>query len=262
MNIPTLTVPDFSELKDIVYSLWERVKAEMLIDLQVEEKDGKELVTRIDRLIELEARKLIKQEFWNVNFLWEEFPDEDNGSDIIFIIDPLDGTESFINREFNTTISIWIQQDWKLVHGVVYDFMKDILYEGAETSTSYMQKNKIPLLRQNYSDQTRVLVSGRWEDVEEIQEKLKVYPHIRVTRSYGSIALQTVQTWTWNYEWYIRAGKMKQWDIAGAAPFIQSLDDTSILSRTWEEFNYHSCKDGLIVVRNSFKDEFLEILDV
>ena len=73
MNIPTLTVPDFSELKDIVYSLWERVKAEMLIDLQVEEKDGKELVTRIDRLIELEARKFIKQEFWNVNFLWEEF---------------------------------------------------------------------------------------------------------------------------------------------------------------------------------------------
>lgn len=262
MNIPTLTVPDFSELKDIVYSLWERVRAEMLLDLQVEEKDGKELVTRIDRLIELEARKFIKQKFWNVNFLWEEFPDENNGSDITFIIDPLDGTESFINREFNTTISIWIQQDWKLIHGVVYDFMKDILYESAETSTSYMQKNKIPLLRKNYSHQMRVLVSGRWEEVEKIQEILKAYSHIRVTRAYGSIALQTVQTWAGNYEWYVRAGKMKQWDIAGAAPFIQSLDDTSILSRTGQKFNYHSCQDGLIVVRNSFKDEFLEILNI
>ncbi|MCH2189171.1 hypothetical protein MK079_05090, partial [Candidatus Gracilibacteria bacterium] len=115
--------PDFGELKNIVFHLGDRIKEEMIQDLQIEQKSGKELVTRIDPLIEQQARKLIKQQYGNVNFKGEELKNENNGSDITFIIDPLDGTESFIHRDFNTAISIGIEYKGVLVHGIVYDFM-------------------------------------------------------------------------------------------------------------------------------------------
>jgi len=261
-TLNTLKITDFSELKNIIYSLWEIVKQEMFKNLEIEEKSWAELVTRIDRLIEIEARKLIKSHYWKVNFLGEEFPNEDNGGDITFIIDPLDGTESFIHREFNTTISIWVELWWKLVHGLVYDFMKNILYEGGKESFQYIGNRKIPLLRHTVSNKTRVLVSGRWQAVEDIQKILKENPQIQVTRAYGSVALQTVQTGAGNYEWYVRVWKIKKWDIAWAAPFIQNLGDTSILSREWNTFNHHSPEAGVIVVRNSFQDDFLKILDL
>jgi len=252
--------PDFSKLKDIVYSLWEIVKQEMFTELDVEEKYGNELVTRIDKLVETTARQMIKSEFGNVNFLWEEFPDEDNGSDTSFIIDPLDGTESFINREFNTTISIWVEIWWSLVYGIVYDFMKDILYEGNELGKIYMQKKHIELLRKKFSNQTRVLVSGRWQEVTDLEERLKQYPQLRVTRAYWSVALQAVQTWAGNYDGYVRAGKMKKWDIAWATPFIEQMQDTSILARDGSPFDFNNPEDWVIVVRDSFREEFLEIV--
>lgn len=253
--------PDFSSLIKIVQELGEQVKVEMLTGLEVEEKDGKELVTHIDRLIELRARELIKQEFWAVNFLWEEFPDEDNWSDITFIIDPLDGTESFINQEFNTTISIWVKLWDKLVYGLVYDFMKWILYKGWEVTEKFIHTTRVPLLRQNYWEQIRVLVSWRGQDVEDIQARLREHPEIRMTRAYGSVALQTVQTGAWNYDWYVRAWKIKTWDIAWAVPFIQSLDDTSVLSREWTAFDFNNPESWIIVARNYFLDEFLSIIN-
>ncbi len=256
----TSTVNNFSELQNIVYILWERVKTEMFQNLEIEEKSWTELVTRIDKLIEKEARRLIKQQFWNVNFLGEEFPNEDNGSEITFIIDPLDGTESFIHREFNTTISIGVEIAWKLAYGLVYDFMRNILYEGWKESFQYIGRKKIPLLRQSFSDKTRVLISGRWQELEDIQGILKENPQIQVTRAYGSVALQTVQTGAGNYEWYVRVWKIKKWDISGGAPFINGLSDTSIFSRNGNTFDHHFPEDWVIVVRDTFQENFLKIL--
>lgn len=78
----------------------------MFSPLRVEIKNASELVTRIDKLLETRAREMITETYGNVGILGEEFPDTTSTSNIRFIIDPLDGTESFIHREFNTTISI------------------------------------------------------------------------------------------------------------------------------------------------------------
>ena len=262
MNSLNSPSPDFSPMRDIIYELWNKIKTEMFQWLEIEEKSGTELVTRIDRLIESLARELIKKQFWNVNFLWEEFPDEDNGSDITFIIDPLDGTESFIYREFNTTVSIGVEIWWKLVTWFVYDFMRDILYEGWKESSLYIANTKLPLLRENITNKTRILVSGRWQEVEDIQTTLRKTQNMQVTRSYGSVALQTVLTGAGSYDGYVRVWKVKPWDIAGAIPFIDWLKDTQVYSREWKELDYKNPDSWLIVVRNDLRKELFQILDI
>ncbi len=232
----------------------------MFSPLRVEIKNASELVTRIDKLLETRAREMITETYGNVGILGEEFPDTTSTSNIRFIIDPLDGTESFIHREFNTTISIWVELDGKIIHGVVYDFMRDILYEWWEKSQTYLHKNPWPLLRENYNWQIKVLLSGRWEEVEEMRTKLRSIDDIQLTQMYWSVALQASQTATWWYDAYLRVGRLKTWDIAGAAGFIHGLDDTSILSRSWDDFNHLAPEQWVIVVRNGLKKRFLELV--
>jgi len=261
MNTPIETpTPDFSPLKSIVYSLWETVRKEMFSGLEVETKDGKELVTRIDRMIEKQARQMIHWEFGNVNFLGEEYPDADNGSDITFIIDPLDGTESFINREYNTTISIGVEIWGVLVYGIVYDFMKDVLYEWGAESKVFFKKQAIPLLREKFSSNIRVLISGRWEEVENMYNTFRSKEGFHVTRMYGSVALQMMQTGWGTHDAYIRVGKVKPWDVSWGTPFIQNLPDTQIFARNGSSFNHHTPEQWLIIVRNRFQEQFLNIV--
>ncbi len=260
MNTHISNTPDFSPLKGITYRLWEIVRKNMFWDLQIEEKSGAELVTWIDRKIEQEAKKLITQEFWKVDFLWEEFGNEENGSEIRFIIDPLDGTESFINREFNTTISIWVEVSGVLQYGIVYDFMKDILYEWGSESSLYFQDTQIPLLTERYSKQTRILISGVWEEVSKLKEKLREQKNIKITQMYWSVALQATQTASGNYDAYIRSWKIKPWDIAGAASFAHWVPDTQILSRRGQVFDHRTPEQWVIIVKNTLADELLNII--
>ena len=251
---------DFSHLKNIIYDLWKQVKVNLFQNLEVEKKSWKELVTWLDKMIETEARRLISAKFWKVNYVWEELDNEDTWSEITFIIDPLDWTESFINRDFNTVISIWVKLWDKLVYWVVYDFMKDILYEGDSDSNMYFQNNKIPFFRENYSDKIRILISWR-NDIKEVREKLEQHSDLRITRAYWSVALQIAQTWAWNYDWYVRAWKIKLWDIAWITPFITWISDTQLLSRDWNTFDYDNPEDWVIVVRKNFQDRFLEMIN-
>lgn len=258
----TKTLPDFSVLQEIVYRLWEIIQHEMFSDLNISEKNGKELVTRIDTMIEERARRMIKQHIWNVNFLWEEYWYEDNWSEITCIIDPLDGTESFINREFNTSISIAVEYNGELVYGVVYDFMKDILYTSDDHCSLYLHKKPLQKLTRWFSQQVRVLISGRWTGVYKAKRQLRKIPNIQITHSYGSIALQAAQTLSWNYDGYVRTWKTKTWDIAWAAACIGKKNDVSIYSRDGSQFDHHLPEAWLIIVNNVFKDQLFTTLQL
>lgn len=252
---------NFSELKDIIYELWNILRENMFWNLEVEEKTWNELVTWLDRMLEKKAKELITKQFWKVNFLWEEFGIEDNDSEITFIIDPIDWTESFINREFNSTISIWVEIAGEIKYWIVYDFMSDLMYEWWYESKLHYKNKEISLLRQNFTDQIRVLVSGLWDEVLEIQDKISKHNDLRLTRWYGSVALQAVRTWAGSYDWYVRAWKTKTWDIAWGTWFIKWLWDTEILSRDWGEYDHNNTDDWVIVVRKWFKERFLEVVN-
>ncbi len=253
---------NFSQVKYIVYQLWELIIDNMFSNLKVQEKPWKEIVTWLDKEVEKEAKKLIKRHYWNVNFVWEEFWEENNWSEITFIIDPIDWTESFVDRSFNTSISIWILIWWVMEYWIVYDFMKGFLYEWKTNPCIYFRNKKVPFLRENYSEKTRVLISGGWEEIDELQYKIGNNNDLKVIRRYWSIALQLVETWAWNYDSFIRVWKVGSRDIAWAMPFIKGLEDIVILSRKWEEFDFKNPEDWFIVVKKTLRKEILNTLDL
>ncbi len=113
-------------------------------DFGVETKDDDSPLTRAD----LAAHRIIVA---SLNELAPEIPVLSEESDDIpyetrstwtryFLVDPLDGTKEFINRNGEFTVNIALIEDGVPVQGVVFVPVKDVLYAGDQTSdTAYVE---------------------------------------------------------------------------------------------------------------------------
>lgn len=87
---------------------------------EVEYKSDESPVTNADREAESIIRTLIKERFPDHGIIGEEFGEENSDSDIVWVLDPIDGTKSFIHGvPFYTTL-IGIMIHGKPEVGVIY----------------------------------------------------------------------------------------------------------------------------------------------
>lgn len=88
--------------------------------INVEMKTDASPVTRADREAETLIRERIRSEFPDHNIVGEEFGEESGGGDVTWIIDPIDGTESFIHGIplYTTLIGVMIGDN--PIAGVIY----------------------------------------------------------------------------------------------------------------------------------------------
>lgn len=87
--------------------------------LVVKEKADGSPVTEADRDIERRLREMVAAEFSRDAFLGEEFPDSDGDSEYRWIIDPIDGTRSFIRGVPLYANLIALQEDDEVVFGII-----------------------------------------------------------------------------------------------------------------------------------------------
>ncbi len=74
----------------------EILKSNYFKNFKIEKKIDGSLVTEIDKRIELLFRKRLNKEFPDHGIIGEEFGSEKTENEYVWIIDPLDGTHSFI----------------------------------------------------------------------------------------------------------------------------------------------------------------------
>ena len=99
-------------------------------DLEI--KEDASPVTNADREAEAIIRKKIKKHFPGHGIIGEEFGAENEESEIVWVLDPIDGTKSFIHGiPFYTTL-IGILKNRKPVAGVIYAPALDEIVSAAE----------------------------------------------------------------------------------------------------------------------------------
>ena len=76
-------------------------------NLNVQKKYDESPVTIADKNTELKIRELIKKKYPNHGILGEEFNSVNLNSEFLWVIDPIDGTRSFIagHKDFGTLIA-------------------------------------------------------------------------------------------------------------------------------------------------------------
>ncbi|WP_028080527.1 inositol monophosphatase family protein [Solimonas soli] len=95
--------------------------------LQIERKSHNDFVSQVDRGAEQEIIRLIRKAYPQHAILAEESGESagsgagpDGGSEVTWIIDPLDGTTNFLHGIPHFAVSIGVQVRGKLEHGVIY----------------------------------------------------------------------------------------------------------------------------------------------
>ena len=76
--------------------------------LNIESKEDKSPVTLADKEVELKIRDLINKKYPSHGILGEEFDSQNIDSEFLWVIDPIDGTRSFIagHKDFGTLIAL------------------------------------------------------------------------------------------------------------------------------------------------------------
>ncbi len=95
--------------------------------IQVTKKGAKDLVTEADIAVENHIRSRLTAATPEFGFLGEESP-ETEGKTSRWIVDPIDGTHSFIHGQYFWSISIALESKGEISHGAVYAPLLHELY--------------------------------------------------------------------------------------------------------------------------------------
>ena len=181
---------------------------------------------------------------------WERF----------WLVDPLDGTKEFINRNGEFTVNIALVEEGKSIFGVVYAPVINVLYVGIVGRGAYLccsEKDfKQPLdyllqlaeklpLEEPREDTFRVVASRSHydEDTRAFVEALDSGGKEISLVSKGS-SLKLCMVATGNADIYPRLGPTMEWDTAAAHAVVKAAGKNVYHAETGQELQYN--KENLL----------------
>jgi myo-inositol-1(or 4)-monophosphatase len=225
----------------------------------VEWKHLDDPVTDLDRKTEQYIKDSLKE--YHLNYVGEEYGKESNGSDITLLIDPIDGTKSFMRKEFHSAVSIAAEKNGEIFFGVVYDFMRNIAYYADNTGAYVMlpEQKKTIKLPITYPSLSKMTVSI--DDVPYINTILENDKNYELRKPIGSVALNMALLAQGSYDGLIM--KMKKGDIYDIAAGCYIMKQAGIHMQTLAggEFEYTKHKQGLIALRPDIADKVLDDIE-
>lgn len=147
--------------------LLEHYHSPFLVEQKVNALQEIEEVTAADRAAnDLIVHRLLT-EFPDDGILAEESKDTERrlAKERVWLIDPMDGTKNFIQRDGDFAVQIGLAVKGKVVAGVVYQPVRDVLYRAVLGAGSWLEEKDKPAARMQVSHEVRaanmVLASSR-----------------------------------------------------------------------------------------------------
>jgi 3'(2'), 5'-bisphosphate nucleotidase len=172
--------------------------------------------------------------------------DERDSWDQFWLIDPLDGTKEFIDRNGEFTINIALILNHEPIFGLIYAPVTDEIFYGGNDKAYCIQGNQAPILLKASSPSAQVrkhkhirVFGSRRHATEQIEilcdhlrERLSEVKLISV----GS-ALKLAYLADGQAELYPRFGNVSEWDIAAGHAILRCVGG-DILTRQYEPLRY------------------------
>ena len=191
--------------------------------LKVEEKGRNDYVSEIDRVAEEIIIRTIRQYYPDHNILAEESGKHSTPSQFEWIIDPLDGTTNFLHELPHFAVSIAVREKGKLMHGVVFDPVKNELFSASRGDGARMNNFKIRVSGQKKLENALLATGFPYHDFSYIDAYMASLKEFMLKtagiRRAGSASLDLA---------YVAAGRvdgywefnLKPWDIAAGALIV------------------------------------------
>jgi myo-inositol-1(or 4)-monophosphatase len=204
-------------------------------------------VTSLDVLAERMIRKELTKT-GKMNFVGEEEGITKANAAVTAYIDPIDGTKSFVRREFYCATSVGLEEKGSLFAGIVYDFMRDIMYVGFRGDRYILHQGKKQLLDTG----TRF---GRFkitvdDDPTTIHPMFAGMNSVALHRRGGSIALSLAHLASGAIDGIVimKEGTGSAWDVAGGY-YLLDPEKFVVMNNDGTPFAYGNPKKGILAYR-------------
>jgi len=199
------------------------LRGSMSLDRRIDFKGEVNIVTDFDRESQRIIHEHISGRYPDHDFLAEEDLREERGSEYRWIIDPIDGTTNFAHRFPVFCIAIALEARGNVVVGVVYDPMRDEMFEATKGGGARL--NGKPISVSSTDDLNRCLLStGFPYDIRDSRENnLNHFCDFAVrsqaVRRCGSAALDLSYVACGRFDGFWEL-KLFPWDVAAAGLLV------------------------------------------
>ena len=177
--------------------------------LQVSVKGPADFVSSAD----IKAEKIIINELVkakkNYSIISEEGGGNNQDSENVWIIDPIDGTTNFLHGIPHFAISIALKSKNEIISGLIYDPIKDEMFYAEKNNGAFFNNQRIRVSKKKDINNCLFATGGR----EKKQVDL-------VTRKSGSAALDMAYVAAGRYDGYFQ-NNLNLWDIAAGIIIVK-----------------------------------------
>ncbi|OQA78563.1 MAG: 3'(2'),5'-bisphosphate nucleotidase CysQ [Tenericutes bacterium ADurb.Bin239] len=225
-------------------------------DFDVEIKDDNSPVTIADQMADKAIREYLGPLFPTYAFLTEEGVDnlERLSADYVWIIDPVDGTKDFINRDGEFTVCIALTYKGEVVVGVIVAPVPNEFYYATKGGGAYQLFEDGTTKKLQVNDKTSNLTATHSRhhlkptDVEYIEKHKDLISNVVIIGS----TLKAIAIAKGDIELFYRSGPgTKEWDIA-AADLIVTEAGGIFIRPDGKKFIYNKIdvhnRDGYLIV--------------
>ena len=111
--------------------------------LNVRAKQANDFVTQVDQAAEQAIMETVRKAYPEHGFLCEESGSTGGDAEVVWIIDPLDGTTNFIHGFPQYCVSIAVRSRGALAHAVVYDPVRNELFTASKGRGAFLNDRRI-----------------------------------------------------------------------------------------------------------------------
>ena len=240
--------------------------------IEVQQKldlDYREPVTLADRIANDLIVNALRREFPDDGILAEESIDTDRrlAKRRVWMIDPLDGTNGFIEGNGDFAVQIGLAQDGAAVMGVVYQPLTEVLYWASQGRGAWIERPNTAAQRAHVSAQSELvlmrLAASRSHRSPRMDRVVKAFGVKQEVRR-GSVGIKVGLIIEQQCDLYVHLSpRTKQWDTC-APQIILSEAGGRLTNLFGGEISYNAAEvqnlNGLVATNGSVHAQVIETL--
>ena len=214
-------------------------------DLEVTRKGRGDFVTEVDRAAERAVVATVREFYPDHGFLGEEGgtrPGKDK-DDMVWIVDPLDGTANYLREIPHYAVSIGVRQNGRLEHAVIYDPRRNELFTATRGWGAQLDRRRIRVSRHDTLAEAMLAVSV--PQSLDIRNGPPLTQRGVIRRRTGSAALDLAYVAAGRFDAFWGVG-LSEWDMAAGVLLVREAGGLMSAPDGGEDF----MKRGEIVATN------------
>jgi myo-inositol-1(or 4)-monophosphatase len=191
---------------------------------RIETKGLNDLVSYVDKTAEQKIVAALQKILPEAGFITEEKTTTKVGERYNWIIDPLDGTTNFIHGLPVYSVSIALQENDRLVAGVVYEVNQDECFYASEDSPAYLNDKEIKVSSAPAISNSLLATGFPYYDFSKQQQYINLFTELMKSchglRRMGSAAVDLAYTACGRFEAFYEYN-LNSWDIAAGVVIVK-----------------------------------------